>query len=457
MAGVSLVDPPRRRRRSAALVATPVLLLVLSASSCDSGPKGVSVGSVGHGTVDEIVEASGSVTARAAATLSAPADGTLAALRVEAGQQVTKGQVVAVIDAPDVEARERSAAKALDQASRGGGVSVGGTSGVSAARRRTDAQAKSSFEDARSAAAKVTDPALRAALVKQVDAAQKQYSAASDAAGAALRSVQRGVASLGAAVGALSSAQRLQAQQAYDLASAAVDALTLHAPVSGVVQLGGPSSGAAGGGSLSSLLSAGTPNALPTAGGGATLPGVDPAVPQGAYVTAGTPIVTIVDTGRLGLAAAVDETDVLLVKPGGTATAELDAATGASYPATVRSIDLLPTTSATGGVSYRVRLDLGKGTNDDGTAAPTPRPGMSAVVRLRVRQATDAVTVPVSAVINADGRDTVWAVRDGHYQQVPITLGVQGEDVVQVTGGLAEGQRIVVTGADRVHPGDKAS
>jgi hypothetical protein len=34
---------------------------------------------------------------------------------------------------------------------------------------------------------------------------------------------------------------------------------------------------------------------------------------------------------------------------------------------------------------------------------------------------------------------------------------VQGEVVVQVTGGLAEGQRIVVTGADRVHPGDKAS
>jgi HlyD family secretion protein len=438
------------------LVAAPVLLLVLSASSCDSGPKGVSVGSVGHGTVDEIVEASGAVTARAAATLSAPADGTLVALRVEAGQQVTKGQVVAVIDAPGVQARERSAAKALD-ASRGGGVSIGSTSGVSATQRRTDARARSSFGDARDAAAKVTDPTLRAALVKQVDAAQKQYAAASDAAGSALRSVQRGVASLGEAVGALSSAQRLQAQQAYDLAAAAVDALTLHAPVSGFVQLGGPAGGSSSSSSLNSLLAAGgqTGTALPAAG--STLPGVDTAVPQGAYVAAGTPIVTIVDISRLGLTASVDETDVLLVKPGGPATAELDAATGASYRATVRSIDLLPTTSATGGVSYRVRLDLGKGTNDDGTVAPTPRPGMSAVVRLRVRQAADAVTVPVSAVVDADGRDTVWAVRDGRYQQVPITLGVQGEDVVQVTGGLTEGQRIVVSGADRVHQGDKAS
>jgi RND family efflux transporter MFP subunit len=207
---------------------------------------------------------------------------------------------------------------------------------------------------------------------------------------------------------------------------------------------------------LSSLLAAGgaLPTGAPAAG---TLPGVDTAVPSGAYVTAGTPIATIVDTAKLGLSAEVDETDVLLVKPGGAATVEFDAVTGGSYQATVRSIDLLPTTSATGGVSYRVRLDLGKGTIDDGAAAPAPRPGMSAVVRLQVRRATDAITVPVSAVVNSDGRDTVWAVRDGHYRQVPVTLGVQGEDVVQVTTGVTSGQRIVVSGADRVHAGDKAS
>jgi HlyD family secretion protein len=443
-----------RRLSRLRLAAAPALLLVLASASCDSGPKGVSLGAAGRGTVDEIVEASGAVTARAAATLSAPASGTLASLRVEAGQHVTKGQVVAVIDAPDVEQRERAAARALDQADRGGGVSVGGTAAFTTARKRTDAQAESAFDDARAAAGKITDPALRAALLKQVDAARKQYAAASDAAGAALRSVQRGVASLGDAVGALSAAQKLQAQQAYDLASAAVDALTVKTPVSGVVQLGGPSSGGASPVSLSSLLAGGS---VPTAAAGAPMAGVDSAVPTGAYVAAGTPIATIVDTSKLGLSAEVDETDVLLVKPGGPATAEFDAVTGATYQATVRSIDLLPATSATGGVSYRVRLDLGKGTGDDGGAAPTPRPGMSAVVRLRVRQATDAVTVPVSAVVNADGKSAVWAVRDGHYQQVPVTIGVQGEDVVQVTGGLAAGQRIVVSGADRVHPGDKAS
>jgi HlyD family secretion protein len=178
-------------------------------------------------------------------------------------------------------------------------------------------------------------------------------------------------------------------------------------------------------------------------------------VPEGAVVSAGTPILTVVDTGKLGLAADVDETDVLLVKAGGPATVELDAATGATYRATVRAIDLLPTTSARGGVSYRVRLDLGKGAYGDGRAAPTPRPGMSAVVRLRVNQATDAVTVPASAIVSADGRDTVWAVRGGKAERVPVTLGVQGEDLVQVVSGIGDGQRVVVAGADQVKTGQK--
>jgi hypothetical protein len=38
---------------------------------------------------------------------------------------------------------------------------------------------------------------------------------------------------------------------------------------------------------------------------------------------------------------------------------------------------------------------------------------------------------------------------------VPVTLGVQGEDVVQVTAGVDAGQRIVVGGADQVSPGQE--
>ncbi|MFI7603030.1 efflux RND transporter periplasmic adaptor subunit [Actinoplanes sp. NPDC049681] len=444
---------PRSPRRAAVLLLACVLLPPLTAASCGDKPSGVTVGAAGRGTVDEVVEASGAVTARAAGTVTSPADGTLAELRVEAGDRVRKGQVVAVVDSPAAEKRLDAAAEALGAASAGGVPAGGGTAGFTAARLRTDENADKAFDEAREAASKITDEALRKALLAQLAAAREQYAAVSAAAGAAVRSLERGVASVADAVDALSAAQRVQAKQAYDLADAAVDALTLRAPVSGVVQLGGTA--AAGSPSLTDLLANADPAAAAAAPAAAQapLPGVDAAVPEGAAVGTGTPILTVVDTGGLGIAAEVDETDVLLVKAGGTGTVELDAATGATYEAKVRAVDLLPTTSARGGVSYRVRMSLGKGTYADGTAAPTPRPGMSAIVRLRVRQATDAVTVPAGAVVSSDGRDVVWAVRGGKAERTPVTLGVQGEDVVQVVSGLAAGQRIVVAGADQVSAG----
>lgn len=450
---VSRVPP-----RPAILLIAGAVLLPLCAASCGDEPSPVALGTAARTTVAENVEVPGSVTARAAATLTAPADGTLAELRVEAGDRVRKGQVVAVVDSPGARRRLADATQALDATQRGGVRQNSGRADFAAAQHRTDRDAHDAFEEAREAAAKVTDPALRTALLTQIRAAERQYAAASKAVTAAVRSVQNGVSGLGQAVNAMNAAQRLQAQQAYDLAASAVEALTVRATVAGVVQLGG--SGSGGGASLTDLLSGGAGSTSGTqpgsnAPGSGALPGVDTAVPRGAAVRAGTPLVTIVDTGQLGLVADVDETDVLLVKPGTPATVELEAATGAEYRATVQAIDVLPTTSARGGVSYRVRMSLAKGKYDDGRAAPSPRPGMSAVVRLQVRQATDAVTVPASAVFTAEGQDAVWAVRGGKAQRVPVTVGVQGDDVVQIVSGVDGGEQIVVGGTDEIRSGQQ--
>lgn len=437
-------------RRSLAIVAAAVAVLAMTAASCGGGSSGVAVGAASRGTVVEVVDAPAAVTAKAAATLTASADGTLASLRVSAGDRVRAGQVLAVIDSPSARIRLKQAKRALSASSVG--VSSGGVN-LSGVQKTTDKAAADAFDAARDAAGQIADPKLRSALLAQVTAAEKHYAAATKAANQAVRAVQRGVAGLGSAVNALGTAQRLQAQQAYDLAKSTVDSLTLRAPISGVVQLGGSSN--AGTGSASSLT-----DLIESAGASApsssdSLPGVDGSVPVGGQVTAGTAVLTIVDTAELGVLAEVDETDVLLVSPGATATVELDAATGASYDATVRSVDILPTQSSRGGVSYRARLALGAGRYADGRDAPTPRPGMSAVVHLRVRQAAGAVTVPAQAIFNADGRDSVWVVRDGKAEQIPVTVGVQGQDAVQIVSGLTEGQRLVVRGTDRVKTGQQ--
>ncbi|MGC4859202.1 efflux RND transporter periplasmic adaptor subunit [Micromonospora sp. DT41] len=454
-------QPPRpasvtRPRLLIALTAVAVLTATTAASCGDEDPD-LALASAARNPVAEVIDAPATVTARAAATLSAPADGTLASLRVQPGQRVKRGQVLAVVDSPSAQQRLRQAKEALTAAKRAGrGVSTGDLTG---SRRDTDKAAGEAFDAARKAAEKIADPQLRDALLAQVTSAQRQYAAAARSADQAVRAVQRGINGLSSAVGALSAAQRLQAQQAYDLAKATVDALTLRAPLAGVVQPGGIRAGGGANAGLAGLLEqaggAGIdPSVLVPAQGGPPA-GVDDAVAVGGQVTAGTPVLTVVDIGQLGLLAEVDETDVLLVKPGVTATVELDAVTGASYDATVRSVDVLPTNSAQGGVTYRVRLALGAGKLAEDEPAPTPRPGMNAIVRLRVREAADAVTVPASAVFSADGRDAVWVVRDGKAGRAPVTVGVQGPDLVQILDGVQPGDRIVVRGTDQVRDGQE--
>ncbi|MEH1056213.1 efflux RND transporter periplasmic adaptor subunit [Micromonospora sp. CPCC 206171] len=453
-------DSPRppvatRPRLLTALLAV-VVLTGTTAASCGDDESTVALAPAGRAAVAEVIDAPATVTARAAATLTAPADGTVSSLRVQPGQRVRRGQVLAVINSPSAQERLRQARDALRAAERAGrGVGVGD---LGIRRRGTDQAADEAFDAARNAAGKIADQQVRDALLAQVTSAQQQYAAAARTADQAVRSVQRGVAGLNSAVGALSAAQRLQARQAYDLAKATVDALTLRAPIGGVVQPGGAPGG--GGTDLSALLGGGQvpagidPSALTPSRAGPP-PGVDDAVVAGGRVTAGTPVLTIVDTGALGLLAEVDETDVLLVRPGLVADVELDAVTGASYDATVRSVDVLPTSSARGGVTYRVRLALGAGRLGEGEAAPAPRPGMNAVVHLRVREAADAVTVPASAVFSADGRDAVWLVRDGRADRAPVTVGVQGQDLVQILDGVQAGDRVVVRGTDQVQDGQE--
>ena len=268
-----------------------------------------------------------------------------------------------------------------------------------------------------------------------------------------IQAVQRGLASVSQAMAALTQAQQAQAQSAVNLAQSTVDQLTLRAPVAGVVQLGGTS--AASTSSITDLIGAATGGQAATSNdsGGATGPGVDPAVPQGGRVTTGTAILTVVDTSQLGLMAEIDETDVLLVQPGITAEVELDAAPGATYQATVSSADVLPTTSARGGVAYRSRLELKAGKYVDGRPAPQPRPGMNAVAHLKVRAIEDAVTVPAAAIFNVGGKDVVWLVRGGKAVQTPVSVGVSGQDRVQVLSGVGDGDQLVVRGTDKVQAG----
>jgi multidrug efflux pump subunit AcrA (membrane-fusion protein) len=431
--------------RPLALFGATLLTFTLTAASCEKTPD-VTLAQVGLSTVSEVVEAPAAITARAAIAMTAPANGTLLSLSVAPGATVEKGQTLAVVDSPEAQSRLDQATQALQAAKRatpsGSRVNLGG------AQQKLDDAAKQAFAEARAATEHIADPTLKEKAQADVAAAEAHYATVSQGTWQVIKSVEKGIASLTQGLSALGAAQTMQAQQAYDLAKSTVDSLTLKAPFGGVVQLGGAPSAPSAPSDISSLLGSFTGGNLSNSAG-TTPNGVATTVAVGMPVKAGTAILTVVDLTELGLVADVDETDVLLVKQGISADVELDAAPGAKLSGKVTAIDFLPTANSRGAVAYKVHLVLDP-------SEIVPRPGMSALVRLKVREASNTVAVPAAAVFNSDGSDSVW-VRgpDNLAHKRKVKVGVAGRDMLQIVDGLAQGEWVVARGTDKVSEGGR--
>ncbi|MEV4074656.1 efflux RND transporter periplasmic adaptor subunit [Nonomuraea fuscirosea] len=437
------------------------LLVLLALTGCTAEePATVQVAEVRRAPVTEVVEAPATIGARASATLRSPAQGTIAKLHVSEGDRVRKGQILARIRSPQAQdqlSQARRASRMPAPASFGGAVRL-----PSLDTGAFDRKVAAHFAKARQEARKVKDRQARRQLLTAIGLAQTQHRAQTKALASITAQLNRSISGvltgvtsgLSSSMASLQAASRTQAKAAVKAAESTVRSLTIKAPFSGVVSLGRVSGGGTPGG-VESLL-----GRLP--GGGQQLPSVPSGgsgsgapVAIGVPVSPGDSIVTVTDVSRLTLDADVDETDVLLVREGVEAAVELDAVPGATYTAVVTGIGVNPMEGTTGGVSYPVRLRLGRGAFDDGAKAPAPKPGMSAVTRLTVRESPSAVSVPASAIVSSGRESVVWAVADGVARRRVVKLGAQGDAVVEVLNGVSVGERVVVKGADSVREGQR--
>jgi multidrug efflux pump subunit AcrA (membrane-fusion protein) len=445
------------------------VLLVAAGCSSDDEPT-LSTATVVKGDVAEVVDAPGTVQPRASAVVKAPAAGTVATLLVTDGQEVAAGDVLMTIDSPSAVANLDQAKQADADAEASGSStssSAKSSSQVAAQQRKAAADAQARFSEAETQAQAIADPAARAAALAAVQSSRTQYQLLSAQTQALVDQVNSGLGNLDSAVESLNQAQRIQTQAAVSAAQATVDALVVKAPISGKVSLSST------GGSGSSSLPAGAEQLL--AGSGVQLPdgalaaGEDsgaagaPVLAQGAAVAAGATVLSVIDASTLSLTADVDETDVLSVQPGIAADVTIDAVTGATYHATVTSVDPTAQGGSGGAVTYTVRLSYDGGTGGDGQPAATPLPGMSATVSLVVKSVSGVVEVPASAVVRAGSEngspdsDTVWVVSGGKAERREVTVGVRGNSDVEITAGLDGGEEIVTAGAADVTQGQQVS
>jgi HlyD family secretion protein len=443
-----------------------VLALALALAACDSGPdRRFAAETVRPADVVERINAPGSVAAAAQAELTAPAAATIERLVVD-GAKVTPGQVVAQLSSEQVEESLRQARAALAAASSLGTAvpSLPTDQAVAAlgdVQDQVTATSLAVITSLRSVAGTLPAP-QRARLLARLDRTERQLAATRRRTSAAVRqaadAVQAQTSAMSQALEAATAAQRSQAEVAVAAAENQLERLTLRATLAGTVQLGREQTG--GGGGLPSLpsLPQGAEQALEGLGGGGGGGQEGPVLRVGSEVDAGQTVATIYDVASLNVAAMVDETDVALVRVGQHAAVELDAFPGARFAARVRRVAVAPSTqsgsSAAGGVSYQVDLALGEESQpaEDGRRS-VPRVGMTATAEIEVRHATNALSVPGSALVGRGSGQAVYVIEDGRVRLRPVRVAADGEDRVAIAAGLREGERVVSRGAERLRDG----
>ena len=73
---------------------------------------------------------------------------------------------------------------------------------------------------------------------------------------------------------------------------------------------------------------------------------------------------------------------------------------------------------------------------------------MALNVYVETAHVTEALAVPVSALVEEDGRAVAFVQVSGEtFQKRDLTLGIQDGEFIQVLSGLSPGERVVTKGA----------
>jgi len=343
--------------------------------------------------------ASGYVVAQRRAAVASKASGRLVELRVREGSVVKQGDIIARLDASDVEA-------SIGAAQAGVRMAEAGLRQAEAGLRQ--AQVEQGNADAELARSKGLQ--AQAFISPQaVDAAQRRADAARASAASAQAAIGQAQASLG------------QAQAQLKVQRVNEDYALIRAPFDGVVLVKNANVG-------------------------------DMITPFSSAAGAQGAVVTMADMSTLEVEADVAESNLAKARTGQPVEIVLDALPEMRFRGSVAGI--VPTVDrAKATVMTKIRFDK---------LDPRILPEMSAKVTILSQAATDADQKPVLAtnplaVVERDGRKQVFRVKDDTAEAVDVTVGRKLGDNVELQGALKSGDKLVLSPPAKLQSGGKVA
>ena len=164
-----------------------------------------------------------------------------------------------------------------------------------------------------------------------------------------------------------------------------------------------------------------------------------------------TGIATLVDMNSLEIEVDVNESYIARVQPGQRVSATLDAYPDRELPAKVRTV--IPTADRQK-ATVKVRISFDKLDDtilpDMGvkvaflSAAPPPGKNPGSAAR---------AVIPKAAVHSDGGKQIVYLVRDQKLERRAVSVGAERGSDIEILAGLAPGDKLVVSGGEKLHEG----
>lgn len=364
-------------------------------------PAAIETVAVENRAIRETLQVTGRIATRDRVSLAAQVTGNVARLPVDEGDAVKAGQVLLVIDNPEIAAALRQADAALQEA----GARLARIRDIDRPVTRADAeQARIAFEQARRQVQNL-EPLLAAKTVgtEAFRNAQETRDLAEQRLEAA-RLRAEGL-SAGGREWQLAEAELARAAAARDVARARLDWLTLRAPADGRI--------------------------------------VARYVDPGAPVQPGAPLLDFAPQADREVRVDVDERFLDLLQPGQPVAVLADAWPDTLARGSVRRI--APKVDAARG-SAEVRVTLAD-------APGWLREDLTVSVEILVGEKAATPVLPVTAVIDLNSRPWAWCVREAHLERCDLRVGLRDARQVEVLAGAAPGTEVIAAADRRLQEG----
>lgn len=383
--------------------------------------------------LSRIVTYNGIIEPRRSVVVTPKAQGRVGEVRFEVGDRVRKGDVLVRIEAEEIRLQVRQAAAALELAEANlARVRAGARPEERSQAQALVDQARASFEAAKEAYERTKILFEENVISEQeMDKAETQYQVAKSQLASAEQQLNMVLKGAKPEEIRAAEAQVAQAKAAYDLASLQLSNAEVRAPISGIV--------------------------------------AQRMVDEGAMIGVTSPVCAIVDTDTIRVTLGVSEEDVVDLAAGREAEITVDSIPGRSFAGKIVSI------SPAADKQTRLFSVVVEAPNPDGSL----RPGMYATVRIVAEKAAGVVAVPAQALVNdggyqdepassgtgeggvasSDGKGKaekgqyVFVVSGGVCERRAVETGLRAGELVEVKSGVAPGELVVVSGQERLSPG----